>query len=98
MAITSVTYDAPVDSNVSGAFSDLDPAQVAGLSCVALTGGGAALIGAAVLPAQVATGLLIGGACIGAGEVNRRTGSYLPFLAKKDEDEATDTVTEAVAS
>ena len=84
--------------NTSGAFSDLDPAQVAGLSCVALTGGGAALIGAAVLPAQVATGLLIGGACIGAGEVNRRTGSYLPFLNKKDEDKTTDTVTEAVAS
>ena len=68
----------------SGRFTDLDPATVAGLSAVALTGGAAALVGAAVLPGQVAVGVATGGLFVGLGEVNRRTGSYLPFLDSKE--------------
>ena len=73
------------DGADSGAFSDLDPATVAGLAAVGLTGGGAFFVGATVLPAQVATGLLVGGAGVALGEVNRRTGSYFPFLAKQED-------------
>ena len=74
---------APAGFN-SGAFSDVDPATVAGVSALAVTGGAAALVGAAVLPGQVAVGVATGGLFVGLGEVNRRTGSYLPFLDSKE--------------
>ena len=72
---------APAGFN-SGAFSDVDPATVAGVSALAVTGG-AALVGAAVLPGQVAVGVATGGLFVGLGEVSRRTGSYLPSLTKE---------------
>lgn len=74
---SGVTHD-------SGAFSDLDPATVGGLAGLAVTGGSAALVGAALLPGQVAAGLLVSGTFVGLGEVNRRKGSYLPFLDSKE--------------
>ena len=82
------TLSSTSNTATSGAFSDLDPATVAGLAAVGLTGGGAFFVGATVLPAQVATGFLVAGTCVGLGEVNRRTGTYLPFL-KKQEDAVT---------
>ena len=68
----------------SGAISDVDPATVAGVAGLAVTGGAAALVGAAVLPGQVAVGVATSGLFVGLGEVNRRTGSYLPFLDSKE--------------
>ena len=73
------------DGFEAGAFNDLDTATFVGLGTLAATGGAAALVGAAVLPGQVAAGLLTGGAFVGLGEVNRRTGSYLPFLDTEEE-------------
>ena len=76
------TLTAPVTG--SGALPDLDPATLAGVAGLALTGGSAAFVGAAVLPGQVACGVLTSGVFVGLGEVNRRTGSYLPFLDSKE--------------
>ena len=72
------------DRAVSGAFADVDAATVAGCAALAVTGGAAAFVGAAVLPGQVAVGVTTGGLFLGLGEVNRRTGSYLPFLDSKE--------------
>ena len=71
-------------TDCAGAGSDFDTATFVGLGTLAATGGAAALVGAAVLPGQVAVGLLTGGAFVGLGEVNRRTGSYLPFLDNEE--------------
>ena len=71
-------------THTSGALTDLDPATLSGVAGLALTGGSAAFVGAAVLPGQVATGVLVSGMFLGLGEVNRRTGSYLPFLDSEE--------------
>lgn len=73
----------PVDAT-SGAFGDLNVAQTCGAAVLLGTGGAAALVGAAVLPGQVAVGLTFGGGCLALGEVERRTGSLLPFLDSKE--------------
>jgi len=69
----------------SCAFGDLNLAQTAGVAALAATGGAAALVGAAVLPGQVAVGVTFGAGCLALGEVERRTGSLLPFLDSEDE-------------
>lgn len=69
----------------SGALSDLNVAQTAGTAVLVATGGAAALVGTAVLPGQVAVGVLFGSGCLALGEVERRTGSLLPFLDSEDE-------------
>ena len=64
----------------SGAFADLDAATLGGGVVALATLGGAAGLGVALLPGQVAFGLTTAGGFVALGEVNRRTGSYLPFL------------------
>ena len=88
MAFSTISHDAPVDANVSGAFSDQPVATYVGVGIAVGTLGGAALVGAAVLPAQTAAGVALGGGIAALGEVKRRTGSYFPFLDKKEEDKA----------
>ena len=73
-----VTTDTP-DSQ-SGAFADVDVATLGGGAVALATLGGAAGLGVALLPGQVAFGLTTAGGFVALGEVHRRTGSYLPFL------------------
>lgn len=84
----------------SGAVTDLDPATLTGVAAATLTLGGATFVGAALLPAQTFGGLAVAGSALGLGEVKRRTGSYLPFLPKKDGETKQEPtpVVEAVAS
>ena len=78
-----LTTDTP-DSQ-SGAFADVDVATLCGGAVALATVGGAAGLGAALLPGQVALGLTTAGGFVAVGEVKRRTGSYLPFLDSEEE-------------
>jgi hypothetical protein len=69
----------------SGALADIDPALIAAGVVGVSTVGAATMVGAMILPGQIATGLATAGGLAGAAEVRRRTGSYLPFLKSKDE-------------
>ena len=82
MAKTRVSQ---LDGPTSGAFSDLSVTQAAGAAVLVGTAGAAALVGAAVLPGQVAVGLTFGSGVLALGEVERRTGSLLPFLDSEEE-------------
>lgn len=80
---TRNTTHAPLSVD-SGAFADVDAATLAGGAVALATVGGAAGLGAALLPGQVALGLTTAGGFVALGEVKRRTGSYLPFLDDED--------------
>ena len=67
-------------SNNSFANLDINPAQGVGIATGVVTVGGAVAVGAAVLPAQVATGLAICGLACAMGQAKKETGHYLPFL------------------
>ena len=81
----------------SGALADIDPALIAAGVVGVSTVGAATMVGAMVLPGQIATGLATAGGLAGAAEVRRRTGSYLPFLKGKD-DKQQAVVVEATAA
>ena len=91
MAFTTVS--APTGADSAAAFaglSDANLATVAGVGLAAVTGGGALFVGAAVAPAQVLTGAAAAAGFCALGAVKDNTGTYLPFLSKKDttQDEA----------
>ena len=77
---TSNTLTTETPDSQSGAFADLDLATVGGGAVALATLGGAAGLGVALLPGQVAFGLTTAGGFVALGEVKRRTGSYLPFF------------------
>ena len=74
-----------LESGALSSFNDVEAATLVGGLVALSTVGGAAALGAALLPGQTAAGLLTAGTFVGLGEVKKRTGTYLPFLHSKDE-------------
>lgn len=70
-----------------GALTDANLATVAGVGLAGVTAGGALFVGAAVAPAQVLTGAAAAAGFCALGAAKDKTGSYLPFLPKKDKTE-----------
>ncbi len=95
------TVSAP-DGFSSGAdaalFTDTNALTIAGAGVGLVTAGGALFVGAAVAPSQVLGGALAATTLCVGGEVKRRTGSYLPFLDKKDEAPAVPQTVEVAAA
>ena len=101
MATRTVASRATALSGADAALlTDTNALTLAGAGVGLVTAGGALFVGAAVAPSQVLGGALAATTLCVGGEVKRRTGSYLPFLDKKDEAPAvaaTETVEVAAA-
>jgi len=94
MAITSIKINEKEhQSGASLLPADCDTMTYLGIGAGVLTLGGTAFVGAAVMPAQAAGGIFTTAGLLGASEIKRRTGSYLPFLAtEKQEQKAADPI------
>jgi hypothetical protein len=98
MARKNLTAPAAASSGAdTGIFTDTNALTIAGAGVGLVTAGGALFVGAAVAPSQVLGGALAASTLCVGGEVKRRTGSYLPFLDKKEEAPA-DTAASAPAA
>ena len=84
LSITSNSY-----SNTSGAdggfLTNQNIMTLAGLTAGAMTAGGAAFVAAAVVPGHIVSGTIVTAGLLTGGHLKKTTGSYLPFLSKKDE-------------